>query len=208
MSPFRAELRQVLADRHGPEASAFYGTCLSHAARRVAYLSRTRCHGLLEEADHDEIVAEVVVQLMEGALARFRGESVAELLAFVRTMVDRTAVRRAQRRLRDRDVGGTVLDNDDERWSPRTSAPDELSEDVPSPLDRTDQAYLVDLIRAGSKAELARRAGVSRAAVSQRVARIEARIAGLSLGQREAHGAWLRRAAAGVIGEDRSEDGG
>lgn len=194
MSDLRHQLRLVLADRHGPEASALYGTLLAFATRRVAGLARTRCRGLLEAVDEEEVVAEVLVTLMEGALARFRGDTVGELLAFVRTMVDRTAVRRAQHRLRERDHAPWALAEATE-----ASHDPEPVEAVASPLDAADQAYLVALLQAGSKADLARHAGVSRAAVSQRVARIEARLDALGRTQRDAHDAWLLRAAATVI---------
>lgn len=202
MDDFRRQLRLVIADRHGAEATALYRTCFDYALRRVVVLGRTRCRGLLDEADHEEIVAEVVTQLMEGALARFRGGTVGELLAFVRTMTDRMAIRRAQRHLRQRDTIAGVLDGGEAPWEQaEPPSPSDVAEDVPSPLDRADQAYLVALLQAGSKAELARTAGVSRAAVSQRVARIEARIASLSTGQREAHLAWLHRAAGLALAE-------
>ena len=60
-----------------------------------------------------------------------------------------------------------------------------------SPLSEADQAYLRQLLAAGSKAELARRAGVSRAAVTQRVQRIRRRVAELAPRERSSHEVWL-----------------
>ena len=62
-------------------------------------------------------------------------------------------------------------------WNGSTSSPDagvELSQT--NPLNPQDTAYLEELFSAGSQAGLARRTGVSRAAVTQRIQRIRARI--------------------------------
>ncbi len=208
MNEFRRQLRLVLAHRHGPEASALYRTCFDHASRRVGQLARGRCRGLLEEADQDEVVAEVITQLMETALARFRGETAQELLAFVRTMTDRMAVRRAQRNLRARNTIDRVLAGGEAPWETSAfSAPDAGVADAQSPLDEADRTYVSALLQAGSKAELARTAGVSRAAVSQRIARIEARLAALSTAQQEAHVAWLFHEATRALQSERPTDG-
>ncbi|MCA9489149.1 MAG: hypothetical protein KC621_04485, partial [Myxococcales bacterium] len=87
-----------------------------------------------------------------------------------------------------------------EDWSasmPRPDAHVEIRSDTPLPDN--DRAYLEDLLRAGSKAELARRSGVSRAAVTQRVQRIQNRVAELSQHERLSHEAWLLQTARTVV---------
>lgn len=197
MESFDRTLRRALADRDGPEATELFRTLLGFVERRVIHLGRTRCRGLLTEADHEEVLGEVLFQLMEGALARFRGDSMDALLAFVRTMTDRIAVRRAQRKLRERTTVQDLRDEKDARWVRSTApAPDAKVEFTPeSPLDVADADYLADLIRAGSKAALARSLGVSRAAVTQRVARIEQRIERLGSDARTAHRVWMHQVA-------------
>lgn len=203
MAPLHLDLRRVLADRHGPEAAAVFRTLLGFVARRVEHLARARCGGLLTDADKEEIIGEVLFRLMDGALARFRGETMAELFAFVRTMADRTATRRAQRRLRERNTVADLATAPDGRWVqlPMPGPDNAVDFAQPSPLDHGDQTYLTELLRAGSKAELARRQGVSRAAVTQRVARIRDRIAQLPARQRAAHEAWMQRRAQDVLEE-------
>ena len=194
---FQEQLQRILADRNGPEAQALLRELFEFVARRAAHLARGRCRGLLAEADVEEVVSEVMMALMQGALGRFRGDDVRSLHAFVRTMTDRTATRRAQRRLRDR-RGVEALEQAratgfQARHHP---SPDEQVEvDADTPLAGPDAAYLEALVHAGSKAELARREGVSRAAVSQRVQRIKDRLAQLSPPQRASHGAWMQRIA-------------
>jgi DNA-directed RNA polymerase specialized sigma24 family protein len=80
------------------------------------------------------------------------------------------------------------------------SRPDEEVElAVDSPLRPKDQAYLLELLQAGTKAELARRTGVSRAAVTQRVQRIRSRIDALAQQDRLTHDVWMSQAARRVL---------
>lgn len=196
---FNQRLRNIVADRHSPEAAAFYQLLLKYVHRRVITVART-CGGRLSESRQEELAADVLLQLMQGALARFRGDSMAELYGFVRTIADRSTWRAIRRMERERDLlrnAGTELLED---WSAPESRPDRHLELVPdSPLSETDQEYLRNLLLAGSKAELARQAGVSRAAVTQRVQRIRARIEALAPGQRMAHEVWLCQAARDVL---------
>lgn len=197
MDSLHLDVRRLLADRHGPEAAAMFRTLAAFVERRVGTLSRTRCRDLLAEADTEEITAEVLFTLMEGALGRFRGDSAAELHAFVRTITDRTTMRRAAVRLRERQ---TVDDLHGVSHAATAPGPDEAVEvGVESPLDTTDRAFLTELLRAGSQADLARRSGVSRAAISQRLTRIRDRLARLSPPQRDAHEAWLEHTASTVV---------
>ena len=74
--------------------------------------------------------------------------------------------------------------------------PGQLVRIVPDlPLSEKDEQYLRALLEAGSKAELARRRSLSRAAVTQRVQRIRKRIDALQPQQRMAVDAWLQQAA-------------
>lgn len=194
------DLRRILADRHSPEAAALFRTLLRYVEQRVKQLARGRCRGLLSPSDQEEVMGEVLYQLMEGALARFRGESMGELMAFVRTMTDRHAVRTAERRLRERETVADLRDTADPSWT-TTGLPrpdDRVDWEASSPLAPEDREYLKSLLESGSKAELARQQGVSRAAVSQRVARIQARIAKLPRRQQVAHDAWMQQLARDV----------
>ncbi len=198
----RKQLRLLLADRRSPEARALFEVLCRYAHRRVAIVSR-HCGGALVESEQEEAVAEVLLQLMQGSLAAFRGETLPELLGFVRTIADRTTWRMIRRRDRERALiqGETSLVQD---WSATLPRPDTHLETVPSsPLPEADQVYLLKLLQAGSKAELARRAGVSRAAVTQRVQRIRLRVAELPVGARLAHEVWLNQAARRVVETER-----
>jgi DNA-directed RNA polymerase specialized sigma24 family protein len=198
----RRQLRLLLADRRSPEARAMFDVLCRYAHRRVAIVSR-HCGGALVEAEQEEAVAEVLLQLMQGSLAAFRGETLPELLGFVRTIADRTTWRIIRRRDRERALiqADTTVVQD---WSAALPRPDLHLETVPaSPLPESDQVYLLELLQAGSKAELARRAGVSRAAVTQRVQRIRSRVAELSANARFAHDVWLNQAARHVVETER-----
>ncbi|MBX2803304.1 MAG: hypothetical protein KTR31_36830 [Myxococcales bacterium] len=170
-----------------------------YAHRRVAAVSR-HCGGALASSEQEEVVADVLLQLLQGSLASFRGETVPELIGFVRTVADRTTWRIIRRRDRERALLQSEAAELVEDWSARLPAPDVTGERVAeSPLSQADQAYLVSLLEAGSKAELARRAGVSRAAVTQRVQRIRNRVAELASDARIRHEVWLTQAAHRVV---------
>lgn len=193
---FRMALRRIAANRHAPEAAALYKVLFDYTTGRIRRISpRLR----LSSCEQEEIVGEVLLQLMKGGLATFRGGSLPELLAFVRTITDRLAWKRVRRRDRERNALDTAGVDGMDAWtgeSPRP--PNEVELDVESPLSEKDQNYLYDLLRAGSKAEYARRSNVSRAAVTQRVQRIMARIAELEPQQRMAHEVWLTHTARAV----------
>lgn len=200
----RRRLRLLVADRHSAEAAALFHLLMRYVHKRVINVSRT-CGNALQQSEQEEVVADVLLQLMQGSLASFRGESVPELLGFVRTIADRTTWRKVRRKEREQQaltgVGSEVIVD----WTSTPPSPDRHLETVPdSPLSDNDQGYLLDLLRAGSKAELARRAGVSRAAVTQRVQRIRSRVAELAPQARMAHDVWLRQSARGVL-EDQAD---
>ena len=169
-----------------------------YAHRRVSVVSR-HCGNALSEGEQEEVVGEVLLQLMQGSLVAFRGETLPELLGFVRTIADRTAWRLIRRRDRERSLlhtDGRIVED----WTAALPRPDAHLEVVPdSPLPDNDQAYLIELLQAGSKAEYARRSGVSRAAVTQRVQRIRHRISELPAMDRMAHDVWLNQAARRVL---------
>lgn len=190
---FRDQLARVVADRHSAEAAAFYKVLFDYATRRVQRIShRSR----LSVGEQEEVVGDVLVMLMRGSLASFRGDSLPELFAFVRTITDRATWRVVRRHERERSAMEEADLEDMERWTgaaPRS--PDRLDLDVESPLPEKDRVYLQQLLASGTKAELARRSGVSRAAVTQRVKRILAKVEQLPAQQRFAHQVWLENQA-------------
>lgn len=190
----RRQLRLLVCDRHSAEARALFEVLTRYAHRRVGVVNR-HCGYALSEGELEEVVGEVLLQLMQSSLAAFRGETLPELLGFVRTITDRTAWRSIRRRDRERSLlqaDGDLVED----WTANLPRPDAHLETVPdSPLPEADQAYLRELLLAGSKAEFARRSGVSRAAVTQRVQRIRSRVAELAPMARMAHDVWMNQAA-------------
>lgn len=203
MSAFREQLALLLADRHSPEARAFFTWLLQYVERRVNTLGARLYPDLLHSSELEETAAEAMVQLVGGSLARFRGESMNELVAFVRTVADRAVCHRVRRRLLER---RTLEDRGEElawSWAGRMQDPAEAIRRVEDcPLPQQDMDYLFELLRAGSKGELARRQGVSRAAVTQRVQRIQARIQAMGPRDRATAEAWLEQAARHVLETD------
>ena len=186
----REQLECLLADRHTPEARELMLQLMNYVHRRV----KTRCRNRsMSHTVKEEIVSEVLLQLLRGSLSRFRGESIPELFGFVRTITDRTMWRVIQAYERE---ATAITSLGDEQWNAKVSRPDEEVElAVDSPLLPKDQAYLLELLQAGTKAELARRTGVSRAAVTQRVQRIRSRIDALAQQDRLTHDVWMSQAA-------------
>lgn len=200
-SDLQRRLDRVLSDRTSPEADALFRMLLEYVAQRVQRLARGRCRGLVSGGEAEELVGEVLLSLMKGGLSRFRGETEAELIAYVRTTTDRIVWRSAERRIRERDTLAELATESEGHWTGRSArSPDRTAGFAPdSPLPDKDRAYLRELIEAGSKAALARARGVSRAAVTQRIQRIHARLAALSPAEQGAHQAWLERQAREVV---------
>lgn len=195
MSALREQIRQLTADRQSPEARALYGTLAKYVERRVRNVTRHAASDLLTAAHTEEVVADVLLQLVTGALLQFRGNSIGELLSFVRTVSDRRLWRVIKRRIQDKRMLAQ-LEPADAAHREASLRPDKLVHMVPDlPLSDADETYLRQLLEAGSKAELARRQSLSRAAVTQRVQRIQKRIANLQPQQQLAVDAWLRQAA-------------
>ncbi|MCB9742772.1 MAG: hypothetical protein H6741_11960 [Alphaproteobacteria bacterium] len=202
MDDLRNQLALLLADRHSAETRAFYLRLLSYIERRARTVWRSCYRDLLSAEEIEEVVADVLQKLMTKALARFRGETLGELFSFVRTVTDRCIWHRAQRVLRERAALEGEGAEEARSWQGRIAEPMALLEVVPDvPLNEADQSFLVDLLRAASKAEYARQHGVSRAAVTQRVQRIQGRISALAPKQQKAVDAWLQMAARGVLEE-------
>jgi len=193
----RGALDQLLCNRHTPEARGLYLTLARYAHRRVETTSRRRFSDVLAPADREELTADVLLQLMSGALARFKGETVAELLAFVRTICDRLVAHAAYKRIRERDTLAGDVGDQVRQWTSTEGRPDELVRLEPEcPLSQDDAAYLEALFASGSRADLARDRGISRAAVTQRISRIKSRIDNLSSFEQSAAKAWIENLAA------------
>ncbi|MED5372743.1 MAG: hypothetical protein VX899_17125 [Myxococcota bacterium] len=192
MTGLQDQLRALLSDRNTPETRAFFEKLLGYIDRRARTLWRTRYPDLLQESQVEEVVGEVLKRLVTGALASFRGESLGELMAFVRTVTDRAVWRCAQRVIRERDLlEGPALE-EAESWFSHSGPDLESFEHVPEvPLNDQDQGFLVALLEAESKVEYSRRHGVSRAAVTQRVQRIRKRISAMPQDDQSAVDAWL-----------------
>jgi len=192
MSEFRDTLRRVLADRHSPEAQGMFLVILKYIDQRAHATWRQRYRDLLSPTEVEELVGESMTRLMAGALARFQGDSLPSLYAFVRTLTDRTVAEAAQRRLRER-RGNERMANEprapSEGGALRASGPEVEVTEVPLP--EKDQVYLRELLGAGSRAALARQRGQSRAAVTRMIQRIQSRIADLTPDERMTVEVWM-----------------
>jgi DNA-directed RNA polymerase specialized sigma24 family protein len=192
-------LRQLLSDRQSPESKALFLQLAQFAGGRVSRLARSRYPDLLSESDQEDVVSDVLYQLMSGTLAQFRGTSIGELLAFVRTISDRSLWRLAQRRIRERDALAGEAGEAVRGWTSPATRPDQTILSIPTtPLSDTDASYLLSLVEAGSQADFARQQGVSRAAVTQRLQRIRRRISAMSTREQATTEAWLRHSAARI----------
>lgn len=192
----RPGLEALLADRNSEEARALFLRLAGYIEGRVGRVTGGRYRDLLGNADQEEVTGEVLFELMNGALAGFRGGCLGELLAYVRRITDRCVWRAAQRRIRERNALDGELADTVAAWNAEMPSPDALVRFVPAcPLSTEDETYLRQLLAAGSRAEMARQANVSRAAVTQRVQRIRRRISALPAREQSAAEAWMRQAA-------------
>lgn len=200
MSDLQVTLHCVLADRNGPEARALLERLLAYTDQRCRAVRRAAYRDLLSDEELEEVVAEVLKRLLTGALLRFRGDSLGELLAFVRVVTDRCLWQRAHQKLRERRALEGPTQELVRGWQGEHGSPPPLPELAQEPpLSAQDQAFLRELVVSMSKAEYARRNGVSRAAVTQRVQRVRARIEALSAREQAAVAAWLQRTARDVL---------
>lgn len=202
MSEIRDQIRQLALDRHSAESKALFITLIKYVESRVKTVARNTASDLLAGSELEEIVSDVMLQLMSGSLAQFRGGTLPELLAYVRTVTDRRLWRVGRRKIKERKAL-ELLDAEVSRaWSRTIAPPDEQVVIIPeTPLSEQDQVYLRDLLHAGSKAAYARENSLSRAAVTQRVQRIRKRIDALDAMEQMAVDAWLRHTARNVLSE-------
>ncbi len=200
MQDFQHQLQQLQSNRRSPEARAFYLSILRYVERRIQSQWRQRFRDLLSQTDLEEVVADVGMRLMTGALARFRGSTAAELYAYVRTIADRSLGKVVRKRLRERDALNEISADHASDMLGSLPAPDGAAEiQADCPLNDRDQAYLLRLMDAGSKAEYARRHNQSRAAVTRMVQRIQTRIAALEHDQRVAVDVWMHQQAREIL---------
>ncbi|MFT5684366.1 MAG: hypothetical protein ACI8RZ_005307 [Myxococcota bacterium] len=193
---FTAALCALQTNPHAKEALRLYQRMERFVKGRVYRMGRIRYRDLLCEATLEDVISEVLYQMLSGALLQFRGHTLSELLGFSRTIADRTLWRAARRRIRERETL-LVLAEEIQGWSVRPLRPDQSLIAVPqTPLSDSDSDYLLSLLKAGSHACLARELEVSRAAVTQRVQRIRARIAKLSEVEQATAECWMRQSAA------------
>lgn len=204
LTSIRPALEELLSNRHTIEARGLYTTLARYAHRRVERTARRRYNDVLSAPDREELVAEVLYQLMSGALARFQGHSTGELLAFVRTISDRHVNHAAHRRIRERDTLAGEMGDTVRGWVGKEPTPEESIRLVPDcPLSKDDEDYLIALFRSGSRADLARDRGISRAAVTQRLTRIKSRIDSLPHTGKSDAEVWIEelanRSSAGLL---------
>lgn len=193
----RTVLDTVLADRRAPEARALFLTLSAYVEKRAGQRVRARYADILGASEVEEAVGEVMVELLSGALAQFRGDTLASLLAFVRCITDRTVWRVAQRRLRERTlIHGAAAEAVTSWGAPAEVEPVELASAADCPMAPADMEYLRAILEAGGRARYAETAGVSRAAVTQRVQRIKARLEQMSAEELERAEAWMHGEAA------------
>lgn len=193
----RPALDALLADRASPEARALLTSLSAYAERRARQRARARYADILGDAEVEECVSEVMFELISGALANFRGEGLHSLLAYVRCVTDRVVWRAANRRIRERELLAGPAAEAVSAWVQAREAPDAGPEPLPDcPMPEADLEYLRALLAAGGRARYATAAGVSRAAVTQRVQRIKLRIERLSEDEQAAAQRWIEHEAA------------
>lgn len=198
MDGIREQIRQLTSNRRSPEARALYGTLAKYVERRVNRVVRHAASDLISRSEQEEVVGDVLLQLVTGALVQFRGQTIGELMAFVRTVTDRRLWRVIKKRVKDKRLMEALSPDGAQREL--ALRPDQLVRMVPDlPLSDEDEAYLTALLQAGSKAELARQRSLSRAAVTQRVQRIQRRIKALGPQQQLAVESWLEHTARQVL---------
>lgn len=195
MSTLRKQLQGLLANRHSPEAKALYLKLARYIHHRVRSVAQYAASDLLSSTELDEIVADILLQLMTASLAQFRGDSIAELMGFVRTITDRYMWRMIRKRIAEKRFLQETLADVVQSTVPVGSSHPPVDWVPDNPLSPQDEAYLRGLLAAGSMAEYARQKQVSRAAVTQRIARIRKRVRTQHPKNPLALDAWLAYAA-------------
>jgi len=200
LSEIQQHIRQLLVHRHSPEALELYTLIMKYAHRRIIHVTRGSTADKMTVAEVEDLVSDVMLQLINGSLAQFRGNTIPELLGFVRTITDRRVWRDRTKRIKSYEMLRTLKADREQR--PRHA--DTLLEihydfNVDTPLSADDKTYLTALIEAGSKAEYARRHSLSRAAVTQRVKRIVRRIETFTENEQMAVQSWMQKVARTAI---------
>jgi len=189
-------IRQLTANRQSEEARALYIKLAQFAHMRVQKRVKTYYSDLVSGPEKEEIVGDVIYQLMSGSLARFRGDTLPALLAFVRTVTDRCLWRVVHRKIREKNSLRTSNIDLIRDWNSQIPSPEHnLRLIPPSPFSQTDEDYLLSLFKAGSQADLARLQGTSRAAVTQRIRRIRSRLDDMQEQQQDNAKGWLKHLA-------------
>lgn len=196
MSRFQENLRALLVDRNRPEAQAFFLALMQYVDHKATALWSRRWSDVLDVSEREEVVGQVMVELLSGALARFEGETLGQLYAYVRTITERSLLASARNRLKARQLAIHPELRQAERWGTAASAPDAFTEDISdNPLSPQEQGYLIGLLQAGGQAEYARQQGVTRAAVTLRLQRIRQRVEAMQVHEQHAVHAWCERVA-------------
>lgn len=196
MSQVQQHIRQLLVHRHSAEAMELYTLIMKYTHKRVLHVTSGSTAYKMTKAEVEDLVSDVMLQLINGSLAQFRGESIPELLGFVRTVTDRRVWRDRTKRIKGYEMLRTLKADRQQQVKHTTMGCDPLYDfEVETPLSPEDKGYLTELIEAGSKAEFARRNELSRAAVTQRVKRIVRRIETFTEQEQMAVQSWMQRAA-------------
>lgn len=200
MSTIQENIRDLMINRNSPEAMELYMLLMKYAHKRVLYITKTCGSDRLTHPEVEDLVSDVMLQLINGSLAQFRGSTIPELIAFVRTVTDRRIWRTRTKRIKDRELLKRIRTTREDALATASELPDDIVEFEPeTPLNQEDEKYLEALIRAGSKAEYARQNDISRAAVTQRVKRIVKRIESFTQADQLAVESWLNRMARNAL---------
>lgn len=200
MSEIQQQIRILLVHRHTPEALELYTMLMKYTYKRVIYITKSCGNDRLSSVEVEDIVSDVMLQLINGSLSQFRGQTIPELIGFVRTVTDRRIWRNRTKRINERELLKRMKTEQDSPFATSSTQPDDSFEfDPDSPLTQDDELYLAALIQAGSKAEYARQNQLSRAAVTQRVKRIIGRIEAFTQADQLAVDSWLRKVARKAI---------
>ena len=200
MSSIQENIRHLMINRHSPEAMELYMLLMKYTHKRVLYITKTCGSDRLTYPEIEDLVSDVMLQLINGSLAQFRGSTIPELIAFVRTVTDRRIWRTRTKRIKDRELLNRIRSTREDALATTIDSPDDLVEFEPeTPLNQEDEKYLEALIRAGSKAEYARQNDISRAAVTQRVKRIVKRIESFTQADQMAVESWMNRMARNAL---------
>lgn len=202
MADIQEQIRHLTINRHTPEALELYTLIMRYTHKRILYVTKSIGTDRISAAEIEDLVSEVMLQLINGSLVQFRGQTVPELIAFVRTVTDRRIWRNRTKRIKNQEMLKRVRTDAEDTLGTKNVAPDSLVEFEPETrLSEEDERYLIALLRAGSKAEYARQQQQSRAAVTQRVKRIIKRIEALTQADQLAVESWLQRMARSALNE-------